>query len=221
MKIWFISDTHHKHGFLKLYPPEDIGIVIHCGDVGVSKIPAINYHEVMDFIVWYKSLPYDNKIWIAGNHDTSIEAGLVKPKDHQENGVIYLENSGVLCRGLNIWGSPFTPTFNNWAFNRDRGKLHKLWDTIPYNTNIVVTHGPPFGILDFAKRRGTKVGELVGCKALRTHMEKYPPIVHAFGHVHECAGATMKIVGQNTSFINAGVVDLKYNIINNGVTFTL
>ena len=79
MKIWLISDPHHKHGFLDIV--EDVDMVICAGDVAIHKQPIMNESGVLDFIEWYKSLvhiPY--KIWIAGNHDTSIAAGLVKPK---------------------------------------------------------------------------------------------------------------------------------------------
>lgn len=62
---------------------------------------------------------------------------------------IYLEDSTYNLKGYNIYGSPYTPTFFDWAFNLDIGKpLQAKWEQIPLDTDILITHGPPYNILD-------------------------------------------------------------------------
>jgi Icc-related predicted phosphoesterase len=109
--------------------------------------------------------------------------------------------------GINIWGSPVSPWFYDWAFNRKRGDdIRKHWDKIPPSTDILITHGPPYGILDKTKR-----GELVGCKDILPLIEKIKPRLHVFGHIHEENG--MKKIGE-TIFVNGSVLDERYNLVN-------
>ena len=78
---------------------------------------------------------------------------------------IYLEDSGVVIDGLKFWGSPWTPEFFDWAFNARRGlQLFDKWQKIPLDTDVLITHGPPAGILDLVV---TRQGEAqVGCNDL-------------------------------------------------------
>ena len=152
MKIWHISDTHTYHGLLKV--PNGIDMVIHSGDCSNPRDPYNNEPEVREFIHWYKSLPIKHKIYVAGNHDTSIEKGLVTKKDFADYNITYLENDYVTIEGVKIFGSPYTPNFGNWSFMKDRNKLDRFWrDAIHDGTDIVVTHGPPKGILDKSENR--------------------------------------------------------------------
>ena len=89
MRIWHISDTHTFHNLLTI--PQGIDIVIHSGDCSNPRDPYTNEPEVRDFIHWFKSLPIQHKIYVAGNHDTSIEKKLITKKDFQDYNIIYLE----------------------------------------------------------------------------------------------------------------------------------
>lgn len=209
MKIWHISDTHGYHDLLSI--PENIDIVINSGDCSNDKNPYNNESEVRNFIDWYKSLPIKYKIFVAGNHDTSIEKGLVKQKDFFNNDIIYLEDDYIHIEGLKIHGSPVTPNFGNWSFMKGRDKLDKHWQrTIEDDVDILVVHGPPKGILDISDDRDGKL-EYCGCKALKRHvMNRIKPKLMLFGHIHNSDdiinAGTMKLSICDTIFSNGSVV---------------
>lgn len=202
MKIICISDTHNKHHKLTL-PPCDI--LIHAGDFsGKGKKEEINA-----FLDWFASekVPGIFKIFIAGNHDFGMES---EEKAFYENrakelGLIYLNDSAITILGLKIWGSPITPWFHDWAFNRQRGEeIRKHWELIPSDTDILITHGPPFGILDKTWR-----GQNVGCEELKKMIfeeNKFKNLkLHVFGHIHEDKGIK-ELAG--IRFINASSVNI-------------
>lgn len=202
MKIVAISDTHGQHHDLDL-PKGDM--IIHAGDVSKRGTKT----EILDFLDYFSALDYEYKIFIAGNHDFFFEkesaediANVIPPN------VIYLNDSGIQIEGVNIWGSPIQPWFFDWAFNRQRGiDIVKHWELIPKNTDILVTHGPPMGILD-----KTTKGLSVGCEELTRTIESLHQLkMHIFGHIHEAYGC-QEMGG--TEFINASVLDVKYRLRN-------
>ncbi len=211
MKILLISDTHTKHGYID-YPLTGIDMIICSGDVTINKVPAINHGQALDFFEWYKSLFIQHKIYVPGNHDTAFERGYLRDYDFEDIHVLVHEYKEIA--GLKIFGSPYTPTFGtDWAYNKDRSKLHKYWQDIPEDLDILITHGPPQGVLDLSKD-----GVLTGCKALANRVKEVKPKIHMFGHIHEWAGYSMEHVNSATKFINAAVVELShtYELNNNG-----
>src|SRR5437867_9803803 len=144
-----LSDTHNLHYSIPQIPDGDI--LIHCGDI--TMMGEINI--LFDFNEWLGKLPHPVKIVIGGNHDITLET---QPKSKQIlTNAVYLENSAILIDGLKIWGSPFTPsiyaTYDEmgypWVFSKNRGKAMKeIWDKIPKDLDILITHGPPKLILD-------------------------------------------------------------------------
>lgn len=208
IKVWHISDTHTFHGLLEI--PNDVDIVIHSGDATNPKNPHLNRAEMENFIEWYAELTIPTKIFVAGNHDTSIEKKLITRKEFEERSIIYLENETINILGLNIWGSPTTPAFGEgWAFNKRRDKLHAHWSKIPEDTDIIIVHGPPKGILDSSYDRSYKM-EFCGCEALRKRINVVKPKLVAFGHIHNCEdiinSGTRTIPYLNTIFSNGSVV---------------
>lgn len=197
MKIVTISDTHGQHRSLKL-PKADL--IIHAGDISKSGRPE----EIIDFLDWFVHLDFKHKIFIAGNHDFFFEEAHSDVIDRMiPKSITYLNDSGVGIEGIKIWGSPITPWFNNWAFNRDRGnEIKKHWDLIPTDTDILITHGPPFGILD-----ETVHGKRTGCEELLSCVYRIKPKYHIFGHIHEEYGSFTKA---ETTFMNASVLDDRY-----------
>ena len=205
MKIIFISDTHGQHSQLNL-PEGDM--VIHAGDV--SKRGGMN--EIEDFLGWFESLPHAHKIFTVGNHDFLAEMNPSVFRQLIPDNCIYLENTGVVVEGIRLWGSPITPWFYDWAFNRQRGAdIAKNWAKIPLDTDIVITHGPPHDILDMTIR-----GDLTGCEDLKNRLDAVKPRIHVFGHIHEAYG--QKTIGE-TTFINASVLNEHYKLTNAPIVF--
>jgi len=209
MKITFISDTHTKHGDIYL----DSGdVLVHCGDITSNG----DIKDVISFAKFIKDQDFLYKVVIAGNHDFCFEdeRSTLVEDILKENGIIYLNDSGVTINGINFWGSPIQPEFCSWAFNRRRGEeISRHWDLIPSNTDILITHGPPFGILDRCTDGGT-----VGCKDLLKKINSLNIKIHAFGHIHESYGSIIK---NGTRFINASILDEMYAVQNPPITFNI
>jgi len=189
MKIVIISDTHELHHDLRL-PEGDL--LIHAGDFCDNG----NIDGVYDFLGWMEETDFKHKILIAGNHDFYVEDHPEKFKALLPAGIIYLEDSGVELEGIHFWGSPVQPDLTGWAFGRNRGEEMKAhWDLIPKNTDILITHSPPYGILD-----STGSGYSVGCEVLTEQVFAIAPKLHVFGHVHASYGQEYD---NGTLFINA------------------
>ena len=209
MKIWHISDTHTYHGLLDI--PKDVDMVIHSGDCSNPQEIVKSHSEILDFINWFSMLPIKHKVFVAGNHDVAIGRNWITRDHFIEKDIVYLQNESITLDGVNIWGSPYTPSFGSgWAFNRKRDKLHDLWATIPDDTNIVVVHGPPFGILDLSySAYGNKL-ENCGCTALKKRMLQLQPELCLFGHIHNCEdlinAGTTKLSAYKTIYSNGSVV---------------
>lgn len=198
MRITFISDTHGQHASLQLAPCD---LLIHAGDVSKRGTET----EVQDFLDWFDALDIPHKVFVAGNHDFLMERKATLFTSMLPDSVTYLRNDATVVEGIKIWGSPVTPYFFNWAFNRQRGAdLQRYWDKIPADTDILVTHGPPRGFGDKTVR-----GEEVGCDDLLDAALRVQPRYHVFGHIHEDYGVQKY---GTTTFINASVLDLSYEL---------
>ncbi len=202
MKILCISDTHNKHQKLTL---PDCDVLIHAGDFS-GKGREKEIHVFLDWLASEK-VPGTHKIFIAGNHDFGMESEerYSYEKKALELGLIYLNDSGVEIDGVKFWGSPITPWFHDWAFNRNRGtEIRKHWELIPNDTDVLITHGPPFGVLDKTWR-----GQNVGCEELAKIILDEKKIsklkLHVFGHIHEDKGINQR---EGIKFINASSVNL-------------
>jgi predicted phosphohydrolase len=164
---------------------------------------------------WLAALPHPEKVFVAGNHDFLFKQNGPLARSLVKNAT-YLEGTAAEAAGLRIWGGPWQPWFCDWAFNLQRGEpLAEKWKSIPEGVDILVTHGPPSGILD-----RTATGEAVGCEALRdriTGMER-PPRLHVFGHIHEAYGIHTTPA---TIFANASICDLRYAAVNPAIVIDL
>ncbi len=214
MRLVFISDTHDQHSLMR-HPVPDGDILIHAGDATMMG----RMNEIAAFGVWFRSLPHKHKVFVAGNHDwmfaknrmmalSLLNQGLIGNERKPE--IVYLEDGGAVIGGLNIYGSPWQPTFFDWAFNLDRGAAIKhKWDLIPDGLDVLVTHGPPMGIHDqVSPLLGS---EHLGCEELMAAVERTKPKIHAYGHIHGGYGRTQYV---NTLFINAAVCNEAYKPVN-------
>jgi len=205
-----ISDTHLRHNFD--VPPGDI--LIHAGDV-TSK-GTIHNNEIDTFLQWFSSLPHKHKIFIAGNHDFVFEKNPREAALYIPDDVIYLQDSEVTVEGLRIYGSPWQPLFHHWAFNLPRGTpIRQKWKLIPKGIDVLITHGPPLGILDHTLDHYDRMGSHVGCRDLRERVRYVKPRLHVFGHIH--CGAGLETV-DGTTFINASICDERYVPNNRPIT---
>ena len=214
MKITFISDTHTKHEEIsKDLPGGDL--IIHAGDLMNSGYEPI---DITRFVNWYSSLltmDYKHRVFIAGNHDRMFEDNPELTKElinAYSGGLIYLQDQTHVIDSVKIYGSPWQPEFYDWAFNLPRNgeEIRGKWNLIPQNTDILITHGPPFGKLDFVNRGGN-----VGCEELLGRVGDVKPKIHVFGHIHEGAGY---VFDGTTHFFNASVLNDRYEFRNKPIT---
>ena len=194
MRLVCISDTH---GWDSVSIP-DGDVLVHAGDL--TSAGALD--EIERTHAWLASMPHAHKVVIAGNHDFAFER---RPEEARAlmTGVTYLEDEAHEIDGVRFYGSPWQPRFHDWAFNLDRGApLEAVWAKIPDDTDVLVTHGPPYGILDTIHS-----GQPVGCEALRDALARVKPRVHVFGHIHEAYG---QVEQDGIRFVNASTCTLAY-----------
>ena len=198
MRIVCISDTHIQHRFT--IPDGDV--LIHAGD-GTSKG---NWREIATWFSWLALQPHRHKVVIAGDHDFMFEREPEAVQGLLPHGITYLQDSGIEIEGIKFWGSPWQPWFFDWAFNLPRGqRLAEKWAQIPDDTQVLITHGPPHGILD--RLPGPK-REKVGCEALLERIHTLPRLrLHIFGHIHHSYG---KVQRNGVKFVNASICDERY-----------
>jgi Icc-related predicted phosphoesterase len=206
IKLTLLSDTHSKHKLvLKEHLPGG-DILIHTGDIS-----SMGYeHELINFLNWFNEIPsYFYKVFIAGNHDWIFQQQPDYVKQVMENypNITYLQDNFITFDewGLNIYGSPWQPEFNDWAFNLPRNgkELKEIWSMIPNNVDILLTHGPAYGYVDKVKSKG----DSLGCELLEKRIKEVEPILHVCGHIHSANGFAYDSI---TTYINASILDEAY-----------
>ena len=214
-RLTFISDTHNKHKLLDGFLPGG-DILLCAGDISSRGYT----HELEDFFEWYDGINnYDHKIFISGNHDFGFQDNPDKIKGLLTGykTIDYLQDEYMGIQDgdepeLKIWGSPWQPEFHNWAFNLPRGeKIKEKWDLIPNDVDILITHGPAFGKLDYVLYNRINVG----CEELLKKIEEIKPKLHISGHIHEGFGY---IFNGETHFFNAAVLNDIYEFRNKPMT---
>ena len=203
MKIHHISDTHGLHNDILL--PDNIDIIVHSGDCSNKRNPCFNEKEVIDFAKWFSSLSVKHKIFVPGNHDSSIESGLIKDSFFSNLGINILNNSGISIDGIEFWGSPYTKKFNDWSFMLEDNSLKYVWDLIPVTTNVLITHGPPEGILDRVFSDNDDIIS-VGSQTLYNKIKSLNLSAHLFGHIH--SEEIVKNNGEVIKINNSAVITL-------------
>ncbi|KAH9380728.1 hypothetical protein HPB48_008890 [Haemaphysalis longicornis] len=196
-----ISDTHNCGGRGTLHAVPAGDVLLHAGDftmVGSAE-------EVDAFNAFLGTLPHRHKIVIAGNHELSFDPDTTWLAASREPAVVdeavaamkrrlgnctYLQDAEVTVFGLKVYGSPWQPCHNHWAFNLQRGRaLLDKWERIPVDTDVLLTHTPPIGHGDLCV-----LDQHVGCVELLSVVQnRVRPRYHVFGHIHE-------VPSQNTAF---------------------
>ena len=208
------------HGQMDEVQVPECDLLIIAGDI----CPTTNHEAAWQanwlkdhFASWLSSVPAKNIVGIAGNHDFVFQYA---KKWTIELSWHYLYNDSVEIDGIKIWGSPWSPHFGyNWAFNFPTGNAGKtraalLYQTIPLDTDIVITHGPPKGYGDYVHWDGS----LAGCPILLSRMYEIQPKLHVFGHIH---GGTGVYQSADIKFINASVLSENYELTKNPIMTVL
>jgi Icc-related predicted phosphoesterase len=196
MKLACLSDTHTFYEEVSVQPAD---VLIHAGDWNCYYSKSLK-----KFIKWLKKQPVKHCVVVAGNHDKFAEQENKKTREYFEKaGIHYLENSGVEIDGVKFWGSPYTPKFMNWWFMSERGdKILTHWKKIPAGTDVLITHGPPFGILDGDYYANGDLKANVGCMDLLNMVKELKPKLHVFGHIHADYGVEQR---EETLFVNCAL----------------
>lgn len=212
-----ISDTHGMHKKIKL-PDGDILAV--AGDVTMRG----DLDEVLRFTEWVDTLlnkgKFKDVVWICGNHDFLFQDNPALAKESVKLAGTYLQDTEATIQGLRFYGTPWQPEFFDWAFNLPRGNALKImWDRIPAGIDVLITHGPPYKILDNIYRKNRtryddpnlQMGH-VGCYDLAHQVvNRIKPKVHVFGHIHEAYGMVEQ---DGIKFVNAATCTYHYDPIN-------
>ena len=188
-KVCVIADTHKLHRSISI--PE-CDLLIHCGDICSGGVGDLEVLEDID--AWFGELPAKHVVCIAGNHDYPLEEERFKFSNAH-----YLEDSLIVLEGLRIYGSPWCPDLQGFAFYGSEMKLCHKWSSIPSDIDILITHTPPAGILDMPSSRLVNLG----CPILREQLERITPKYHLFGHVHASSG---NLECDGIQFVNAAIV---------------
>ena len=202
MRILTISDTHNQ----KFKLPE-ADICLHAGDLTMMG----TREEVEIQLKWLNNFRSNFKHGIyltPGNHDWLFEKKQLEARALCEYyGIELLMEESVTIEGIKIYMSPYQTEFFNWAFNVKPSQiLQKHWQYIPEDTQILVTHGQPYGINDLC------LNGHVGDPALLTRIEQLKDLkVYIGGHIHESAGYTWY---NNKLFVNSAVLNGRYRPLN-------
>jgi len=210
MRLVVTSDCHGKLLHARI-PAGDVLILggdilaNHSGNPDTDA--ALQLDELRDLDARCGRLGFKHVVMIAGNHDWLFER--VKGAHHALKNIVYLEDSGTEIDGVKFWGSPHQPWFYDWAFNHPRNgrELAHYWSLIPDDTDVLITHGPPFGILDLPFGKG----DPAGCELLLMRVKEVKPRVHIFGHIHGSYGQQQ--IG-TTLFVNACLCNELYQPVN-------
>lgn len=207
MKIDAIADLHG-------HQPELEG-----GDLLIVAGDCTSGNKCSDwfcFWYWLDRLKYKYKIVVAGNHDEFLISGAVSA-----GGDYYLQDNGCDIDGLKIWGSPWTPRFPGqnpkaMAFTDERENMAKYWAAIPEGLDILVTHGPPYGVLDAVVRPPEPFMDMLvfdhcGDESLQAAVRRAKSRCHVYGHIHSCGGRTETL--DDTRCYNVSCVNEHYELV--------
>lgn len=209
IKIVCFSDTHSRYGQKVLKKPHQGDLLLHAGDFSFEGA----YTELSRFDDWLEEQDFDQKIIIPGNHDKTFETDWENACRRVPAADAILNQWTHEAFGLKIYGEPRQPWFYDWAFNVDRPLMKDVWSLAPSDTDILVTHGPPFGAGDL-----TRDGRRVGCVHQREWIEKHQPRLVVCGHIHQ--GYGIYVIGR-TIVVNASICNERYSPSNEPIKIEL
>lgn len=213
MRVVAISDTHGMHEQLDL---PDGDVLVHAGDYSCRG----DGEEFLAFCAWFAAQPFRHKLLTPGNHDIVLEKdpGSVLPQLPRE--ITLLQDRALTLEGVPFYGSPWTPRYGYWSFMLDRGEpLRERWSKIPAETQVLITHGPPYGHGDFVPGYLGRPGRAVGCLELLQAVARVQPAWHVYGHIHEGYGISQSDEVPGTRFVNAALCEADYHSLREPLVF--
>lgn len=234
MKICGISDIHGDLIPADQFEPCDVICI--CGDIMPLNIQRDNIESIVwfitDFYKWVESLPCEKVIMIWGNHDFIGEylsynrngdirtPSRVLKKLKAPSKLILLQDSLFYYKGIKFWGSPWCPNLSSWAFYKDHDDLLEVFNNIPNNIDVLLTHTPPsIDTYGTVTQPGFNYMTDYGCHELTEVVLKKKPKIHIFGHVHSGRHISKDIDG--TTYCNISIKDEHYDPIYEPTYLTL
>src|ERR1700733_10030158 len=206
LRLVLLSDTHQLEREIIQVPDGDI--LIHAGDFTFF---SKSLKAILDFNHWLGELPHRCVI-VPGNHEFFLESDPSR-RSLISNATVLI-NEGIEIQGLRIWGSPVTPLYGG-AFGLSSAEYRRrLYAQIPEDTDVLISHGPPYGILDSSPDSGMHSG----CRELFDAVMRVRPKLHVFGHVH---GAHGIFVTDHTTFVNAALLGVDGDLENSPIVLRM
>lgn len=202
LKLVCISDTHTKHEQIQI--PNEGDVLIHAGDYSYrGTLP-----ETQKFLDWFAAQPQPNKILVPGNHDFLFEENPTLALEMcNERNITLLDNKYAEHDGVKFYGCPMTPTFGDWAMMMTHWESKDYWERVTDRMNVLITHGPPYKVLDRVPGGG-----FAGCRYHREAIERLKPDVCIFGHIHLGGGG--EYVNDSIRYYNVACLDERYVVVN-------
>ena len=207
MKVVVISDTHWMYPEIQI--PE-CDLLLHAGDLEIK-----NFKEGVHFSSWWNNIEAKVKVVTPGNHDFLFERDLETAIGYLDNTYVLINESIVLDNGLVISGTPYTPRFMKWAFMvDDDGNADRYFGCISPETDIILSHGPAYGIHDEVSNEYATKDSHVGSKTLRKIIDSLDnrPRYLFQGHIHGNAGSTRHSKVNEMDIYNVSVADEDYKV---------
>jgi Icc-related predicted phosphoesterase len=198
LRIVIVSDTHELHDELGVLRGD---VLIHCGDGLNGFTRSAGALDRLD--EWFGRQEFERIFCTGGNHDFELEdrVGTDRPVFRHAD---YIQDGSRSYRGVTFYGAPWTPELQGWAFYLPYDAMRAKWEMIPDDTDVLITHTPPMGILDQNRH-----GRHCGCPELQRRLVDLRPRIHCFGHIH-ASGGSLDLRG--TTFVNASMVDSQYEL---------
>ncbi len=208
-----------NHGVIDFDLPKDIDLLLIAGDI----TPFTGSQHSAYQRLWFDNnfLPFiENKakniVFVAGNHDRMFEKIMKSNEEDSFRATLpkhihYLRDSMIELDGLKIYGTPFTPMFCNWFFMDDENGLDRRFSKIPENIDILLSHGPAFGLSDMISQR-CDIGKNCGSTTLLKHVQRVNPTYFFSGHIHSANHILSDFVYNNkvTKYANVSILDEYY-----------
>lgn len=205
MILGAISDTHNHHSNKWEIQPCDV--LIHCGDFSFQG----NFSEVQQFVKDFKKAKKDSgakyAIIVPGNHEKGVQANEQFFREYcEQNDIIVLIHEEIVLDGVRFFGTPWQPYFCNWAYNVENEQdLDRYYSEIPDDTQVLITHCPPYKILDYSPMCGN-----VGSKELQNRVMQLKKLkFHFFGHIHYSQGFQ---IFHGIKFVNCAILGDQYGL---------